>query len=315
LGGGGTDLPSYYKMNEGFVIAAAINKYVYTSISRPFSPGIYLKYAEIETTNSVSLVRHPIIRESLRYLQLRTPQIEISTFADIHSGTGLGSSGSFTTSLLKGLFTHYKKSLHTQELAELACLIEIEKLKEPVGKQDQFISAFGGITSFNFKKDGTVVTSPINISIEMIQNLEDHLLLYYTGTTRSASTILHHQNDKSLLNDKKMTKNLDYIKELGEKIGEALLRGSIKDVGELFDIHWNYKKERSPGMSNKEMDSIYDYARNNGAIGGKLVGAGGGGFFLFVSEEKSKLRSAMDKMGLEEVRFGFDFEGTKVVHS
>ena len=313
LGGGGTDLPSYYREHEGFLLAAAIDKYVYVNVMRPFTPGIFLKYSQLEHTEKISDVHHPIIREALSLLNFRTPQVEITTLADIPAGTGLGSSGSFTTALLKALYTHRKRHLHQEELAELACYIEIERLKEPIGKQDQYIAALGGITCFNFKKDDKVVASPLQIDMNTMFNLEDNLLLFFTGFSRSASGILKDQNDRSQKQDSEMLNNLHYVKDLGYRSKDALEKGNVVLFGELMHEHWDHKKRRSGGMSNPKIDEWYELALANGAIGGKLVGAGGGGFLMFMAEDRQKLRSAMARAGLEEVRFKFDFEGTKVV--
>lgn len=315
VGGGGTDLPSYYREHGGFLIAAAINKYVYATVMRPFSPGIYLKYSNIEQVDSISQISHPIIREVLKLLNLKTPQIEITTLADIPSGTGLGSSGSFTTALIKALFTHYKKSIHPQDLAELASEIELVKLKEPIGKQDQYISAFGGITAITFNKDETVRVEPLAISIKTQHDLEDNLLLFYTGISRSASSILLDQDNRSKKNEVEILENLHFTKNIGYKIKEALELGDTFRFGQLMNEHWEQKKSRSPGMSSQQIDNIYNLALKNGAVGGKLVGAGGGGFLMFYVEDKQKLRESMNELNLEEVRFSFDFEGTKVVMS
>jgi len=315
LGGGGTDLPSYYSRHGGFLVAAAINKYVYVTVNRPFNEGIYLKYSNIEQVDQVSDVTHPIIREALDELGLRTPQVEITTLADIPSGTGLGSSGSFTTGLLKALYTHYRRNIQPVELAELACKIELEKLGEPIGKQDQYIAALGGITSFTFNSDGSVRVEPLQISTETLHQLEDNLLLFFTGISRSASTILSDQNNKSQLNDRGMIDNLHFIKELGFRSRDALLAGDTKLFGELMHEHWEHKKSRSEGMSNSFINEAYEIAMSNGAIGGKLVGAGGGGFLMFFAKDKNRLRAAMRELNLEEVRFQFDFEGTKVILS
>jgi len=315
LGGGGTDLPSYYQEHGGFLIAAAIDKYVYATVMRPFTPGIYLKYSSLEQVNQVNDVNHPIIRECLKEMNLRTPQVEITTLADIPSGTGLGSSGSFTTALLKALYCHYHKNIHPRELAELACKIEIDNLGEPIGKQDQYIAAFGGVTSFIFNKDGTVYADPLKISIETLHDLEDNLLLFFTGITRSSSSILLDQDKKSKVNDKEMVENLDFIKNLGYQSQDALLSGDTNKFGELMHIHWQHKQLRSKDMTNEFINKAYETALKNGAVGGKLVGAGGGGFLMFYCSEKVQLRDAMSQLGLEEVRFKFDFEGTKVILS
>jgi len=315
LGGGGTDLPSYYKEYGGFLLSAAIDKYVYATVMRPFAPGIYLKYSNLEHVDLVKDVQHPIIREVLEELKLRTPQIEITTLADIPSGTGLGSSGSFTTALLKALYAHYRKNLHPIELAELACKIELEKLGEPIGKQDQYIAAFGGITSFTFNPDGSVLSEPLAISTDTLHNLEDNLLLFFTGISRSASSILSDQDKKSKANNMEMINNLHFTKELGFKSRDALLAGDTHHFGELMHDHWEHKRTRSQGMTNDFINNAYESALKNGAVGGKLVGAGGGGFLMFYANDKDKLRSTMADLGLEEVRFQFDFEGTKVILS
>lgn len=315
LGGGGTDVPSYFQQHEGFLIAAAINKYVYVNVMRPFTEGIFLKYSEIERIKTAEEVKHPIIREVLKELSLKTPQIEITTLADIPSGTGLGSSGSFTTALIKALYAHYHRSIHPAQLAELACTIEIDRLNEPIGKQDQYISAYGGITEFIFHKNGSVSSAPLNLDICTIHDLEDNLVLFFTGISRSASSILKDQVDKSIVNNTRMIDNLHYTKDLGTRSKAALISGDTNLFGELMNEHWEHKKSRSSGMTSDYIDSAYQIALKNGAVGGKLVGAGGGGFLMFYANDKEKLQKKMIEIGLEEVRFKFDFEGTKVILS
>jgi D-glycero-alpha-D-manno-heptose-7-phosphate kinase len=313
LGGGGTDLPSYYKEHGGFLVAAAIDRYVYVTVMRPFSPGIYLKYSALEHVEKVADVRHPIIREALHLQDLRTPQVEITTLADIPAGTGLGSSGSFTTALLKALYTHRRKAVHSQELAELACHIEIDRLREPIGKQDQYIAAFGGISCFTFHEDQRVDIQPLRISTGTMFDLEDNLLLFFTGFNRVAGNILRDQDSRSRAHDPDMLSNLHYVKSLGYQIRDALEAGKLVRFGELLHEHWEHKKRRSGGISNPQIDKWYSLAMKSGAVGGKLVGAGGGGFLMFYAGDRNRLRQAMCAEGLEEVRFRFDFEGTKVV--
>ena len=315
LGGGGTDIPSYYQEHEGFLLAAAIDRYVYVTVMRPFTEGIYLKYSEIEQVAQVANVKHPIIREVLAEFNLQTPQIEITTLADIPSGTGLGSSGSFTTALVKALFAHYRKNIHPAQLAEMACRIEIEKLREPIGKQDQYIAAYGGITEFNFHKDGSVSSAPLDLSVQTVHDLEDNLLLFFTGVSRSAGSILKDQVEKSKAKDSKMIENLHFTKDLGLRSKVALVQGDTKKFGDLMHEHWEHKKSRSSGMTSDFIDDAYSQAIKSGAVGGKLVGAGGGGFLMFYANDKDKLRNRMSELGLEEVRFQFDFEGTKVILS
>lgn len=313
LGGGGTDLPSYYQQHGGFLIAAAIDKYVYVTVMRPFVPGIFLKYSHLEKAEKVDEIQHPILREAIRMLDFKTPQIEITTLADIPSGTGLGSSGSFTTALLKALYTHRRRMILPDELARLACEIEIDKLKEPIGKQDQYIAAYGGITCFEFNKDDSVNAYPLPISIDTLFDLEDNLLLFFTGFARSASAILKDQDKRSKEMDEEMLNNLHYVKDLGIRSKDALVSGRTSEFGALMHEHWDHKRKRSKGMSNPQIDEWYELGMKNGALGGKLVGAGGGGFLMFYAEDRNRLRHAMSRAGLEEVRFRFDFEGSKVM--
>ena len=313
LGGGGTDLPSYYRDHEGFLIAAAIDKYVYVTVMRPFTPGIYLKYSQLEHVEQAKDVLHPIIREAIQMLDFRTPQIEITTLADIPAGTGLGSSGSFTTALLKALYAHRKRLLHPGELAEMACHIEIDRLGEPIGKQDQYIAAYGGLTCFTFNPDDSVVATPLAVGMDTLFDLEDNLLLFFTGYSRSAGSILSDQKARTQMNDNDMLNNLHFVKGLGYRSQKALTEGKASLFGELMHEHWEHKKRRSGGMSNPQINEWYELGMKNGAVGGKLVGAGGGGFLMFYASDRNKLRNAMTKAGLEEVRFRFDFEGTKIV--
>jgi len=315
LGGGGTDLPSYYRQHEGFLIAAAIDKYVYVTVMRPFSPGIYLKYSQLEHVERASDVKHPIIREAVQMLGFKTPQLEITTLADIPAGTGLGSSGSFTTALLKCLYAHRKRHLHQEELAELACHVEIERLGEPVGKQDQYAAAMGGITCFTFHKNDKVTCAPLALGMDALFDLEDNLLLFFTGFSRSAGSILKDQHVRTQSSDAEMLQNLHFVKELGLRSREALEAGDLVRFGELMHEHWEHKKKRSGAMSNPRIDEWYDLALRNGAVGGKVVGAGGGGFLMFYARDRNRLRRTMAGAGLEEVRFRFDFEGTKIVLS
>lgn len=315
LGGGGTDLASYYEKFEGYFIAAAINKYVYVATTRPFQPGINLKYSKIESVEQIHQVQHPIAREVLKLLDLKTPQIEVTSIADIPAGTGLGSSGSFTTALIKSLYTHYRKVIHSEELAELACHIEIDILNEPIGKQDQYISALGGVMEFKIEKNGKIFASPLPVSIQSLHRLEDNLLLFFTGISRSASEILKDQKTRTQKNDNLILENLHFVKEIGLRSRAALVEGKMEEFGNLMNEHWEYKRARFQGMSTSKINFAYDEALKNGAIGGKLVGAGGGGFLLFYAEDKDRLRIKMQNLGFEEVRFNFDFEGTKVTLS
>jgi D-glycero-alpha-D-manno-heptose-7-phosphate kinase len=313
LGGGGTDLPSYYRNHGGFLIAAAIDKYVYITVHRRFVDGFLLKYSSLEEVGSIDEIRHPIIREALKIAGVQERNLEIASMADIPAGTGLGSSGSFTTALLKALHALRKNLVHRSELAEQACCIEIEKLSEPVGKQDQYISAYGGITCFEFLRDGRVQASPLNIPEETLLELEENLLLFFTGYARSASEILQEQHHKSMQSEPAMLENLHFVKELGRESQRTLESNNLREFARLMDVHWQRKKERSASMTNDFINASYDVALANGALGGKVIGAGGGGFLMFYAEDKARLRHAMRERGLTEVRFRFEPEGTKIL--
>ena len=313
IGGGGTDLPSYYLTHGGFVLSAAITQYVYVTFQLTPLKEMVLRYSQIERVSSVSEIKHPIIREALKLTGVSPPNLELVSVADIPAGTGLGSSGSFTTCLLKVLHKQKRHFIHAPDLAEMACHIELNLLKEPIGKQDQYIAAFGGVTAFDFQKDGKVVAAPLKASDEIIDLLEDNLVMVSTGYYRSASAVLKEQDDKSKKNDQSMIDNLHYVKELGYRSREAIETGNLARYGEIMHEHWMHKKKRSPMMSNPDIDKWYALALESGAIGGKVIGAGGGGFLLFYTEEKAKLRAALKREGLMEIRFGFDYEGTKIL--
>jgi D-glycero-alpha-D-manno-heptose-7-phosphate kinase len=315
LGGGGTDLPSYYEKFGGFLIAAAIDKYVYITLHDTFVPDLLAKYSELERVTDAANLKHPILREAFALVGMDGHFLELTSMADIPAGTGLGSSGSFTTAVLKALHAQKRSLIHPAELAAQACEVELDRLKEPIGKQDQYIAAYGGITCFTFQKDGKVVARQLKLSRETRDNLEDNLLLFFTGYSRSASAILKEQDQKSKSDDKDMIENLHFVKDLGLKSQVALECDDLHEFARLMDVHWQRKKQRSGGMSNPKINEWYDLAMANGALGGKLIGAGGGGFLMFYSEDKVKLRHAMTRAGLQEVRFRFDFEGTKLVIS
>jgi D-glycero-alpha-D-manno-heptose-7-phosphate kinase len=314
LGGGGTDLPSYYSRHGGFVIAAAIDRYVYITIHTTFVRDLIVKYSKLERVGSVEEIQHPIIREALSLTGV-SEYVEITSMADIPAGTGLGSSGSFTTALLKALHAYRRRPILAQDLAEQACNIEIDRLGEPVGKQDQYISALGGLTCFDFRPDHTVAVAPLKIDSETLFNLEDNLLLFFTGYSRSAGSILEEQDRRSREDDPAMLENLHVIKEIGLRSRELLEGGDLVGFGEIMNEHWQHKKRRANEMTNLDIDRWYTLALQNGAVGGKLVGAGGGGFLMLYASDKPRLRHALRAEGLQEVRFRFDFEGSKVIVS
>jgi D-glycero-alpha-D-manno-heptose-7-phosphate kinase len=313
LGGGGTDLPSYYREYGGFLVAAAIDKYVYITLHQTFVDDLIVKYSKLERVADASQLEHPIIREAFKHVGMSGRSLELTSMADIPAGTGLGSSGSFTTALLKALHTSQKNLVFPADLAEEACTIEIDRLGEPIGKQDQYIAAIGGITAFTFNQDGRVESRPVRLSEETLYNLEDNLLLFFTGYSRSASSILKDQKVRSEKNDQAMLDNLHFTKDLGYQSLATLETGNLGEFARLMDVHWQRKKARSSGMSNDRINEWYDYALAHGALGGKIIGAGGGGFLMFYAGDKAQLRHAMREKGLQEVRFRFDFEGTKVV--
>ncbi len=312
LGGGGTDLPSYYRQFGGFVISAAIDKHIYVGINETFGPGYFLKYSALEQAATLDQIRHPLIREVLRMHAVR-PRVEIVSMADVPAGTGLGSSGAFTVGLLRAVHAFHRSYVDAAVIAEEACRIEIEILREPVGKQDQYIAAYGGLACLEFLEDGQVNVAPLNITDSTLYNLEDRLMMFFTGYSRHASAVLGDQNIRSEMGDRAMLENLHYTKQLGQCIKLALEQGNTRRFGELMHEHWLYKRERSPGISNECIDHWYAVGRKNGAVGGKLVGAGGGGFLLFYADDRDAMRCAMSKEGLPEFRFKFGQEGSKLV--
>src|SRR5437660_3599717 len=257
LGGGGTDLPSYYRKHGGFILAAAIDKYVYITVHRRFVDGFLLKYSKLEEAETIDQIKHPIIREALKLAGVTERYLEIASMADIPAGTGLGSSGSFTTALLMALHASRKEPVRRHDLAEEACRIEIEILKEPIGKQDQFIAAYGGLTCFQFLPNDQVLATPLKVDSDTLYNLEDNLLLVFTGYSRSASSILKEQDDKSKQRQQAMVDNLHFVKELGYQSKEALEQGDLRRFAELMKVHWEYKKQRSGSMSNEDINRWY----------------------------------------------------------
>jgi len=314
LGGGGTDLPSYYRDHGGFVISAAIDKYVFITLHETFEREFVIKYSKTELVQSVEEIKHPIIREALKLIPVAAPHLEVVSMSDIPAGTGLGSSGSFTVSLLRALHTLNKEFVSRQVLAEQACHIEIDLLGEPIGKQDQYIASFGGITAFDFRQDGQVGVTPLQISSETLYNLEDNLLLFFTGFTRSASAILAEQDSRTKSGDSGMIDHLHHIKQFGYDSKVALETGDLRRFAAIMHEHWILKKYRSKSMSNSRIDELYELGRSHGALGGKLIGAGGGGFLMLYTEDKTRLRHVMREAGLREVRMHFDFEGAAVVN-
>lgn len=313
LGGGGTDLASYYEKYEGFLISAAIDKYVYILLNKTFDRSLTLKYSQLERVKEASELRHPIVREALNMMGLTQEPLEICSMADIPAGTGLGSSSTFTTALLCALHGYNGDIVGKRQLAEEACEIEIGRLGGAIGKQDQYISAYGGITCMSIKTDGFVQVEPLKLAQSTLYDLEDNLMLFFTGYSRSSGDILEEQDKKSKESDKRMIKNLDFVKQLGLDSRTALENGELHQFAELMNVHWAYKKQRAHSMSNPQINEWYEHALKNGALGGKLIGAGGGGFLMFYAEDKSHLRKTMSSLGLEEIRFRFESEGARLL--
>ena len=314
LGGGGTDLSSYYSKYGGFIFSFTLDKYMYITLKRAFADDlIRIKYTKSETVSNVSEIKHDIARACLEKHGI-TRSIEIVSMSDIPAGTGLGSSSCYTVGLLNSLHTLKREYLPLKELAEEACEIEIDILQKPMGKQDQYLAAFGGFTVMEISKEGVVQVSQAKVSNGTLEDLKSNLLLFYTGVSRVNKKILYEQSRSTKQNKREVLESLHYIKESGYKILAIVESGNITELGRMFDEHWQYKKRLAQGITNAEFDRIYDVAMKNGALGGKISGAGGGGFFLFYCESgKKKLRSAMTEMGLKEMRYNIDFEGTKIL--
>lgn len=312
LGGGGTDLPSYYERFGGFVLSAAISKYMFIAINRTFTPDYFLKYSALERVESPGEIEHPIVREVLAAHEIG-PSVEIVSMADIPSGTGLGSSGAFTVGLLHAVYAFRRDHVSAGDLAEEACAVEIGRLRRPVGKQDQYVAAFGGINCYEFSPGGQVGVSPLAISADTMYDLEEHLLMFFTGYSREADRVLAEQKTRSDGGDAQMIENLHYVKELGQRCKALLERGDTVGFAEIMHEHWEHKKKRSALMSNDRIDRWYQLGRETGALGGKLVGAGAGGFLLFYTRDPGALRQAMKAEGLSEARFTFDHDGSTVI--
>jgi D-glycero-alpha-D-manno-heptose-7-phosphate kinase len=314
LGGGGTDLPAYYSKYGGFIFAVAINKYMFINLNRPVVDDLVrVKYSKAEIVNHRDDLQHDIAKEAMRMMGLEKA-LEVVSMADVPAGTGLGSSSCYAVGVLNGLHTMKRDYVSLYEMAEEACEIEINRLGKPIGKQDQYMAAFGGLTVLDIEKDGKVKVKKADVSGSTIIDLNRNFLMFYTNTSRDANEILSEQSQGAKEEKKDVIESMHYIKDLGYKILEAAEKGNISDIGLMFDQHWQLKKKISTRMTNPRFDKIYEIAKENGALGGKISGAGGGGFFLFYVEEKQgRFIEEMKKLGLREMRYRFDFEGTKVI--
>src|SRR5580704_16294927 len=308
LGGGGTDLPSYYAEHGGFLVSGAIDKYVYMLTHTAFQQRYRMKYSELEEVDEIGQIRHPILRESL-LRHWRGNPLEIASVADVPAGTGMGSSGAYTVCLIKGLAHARRTSITAGMLAEAACEIEIDVLGDPVGKQDQYVAAHGGICAYTYSTDGNVTVEPLELNPATLRSLRDQMLLFYTGEARSASKMLSDQNSRSRTGDQVMLDNLHQTKEIGLRSRKSLEEGDLDGYAALMHEHWEKKRVRSPGMANERIDRLYTLARRSGVLGGKLVGAGGGGFLLVYAQRPEDTRQAMAAAGASELPFDFEFEG------
>lgn len=308
LGGGGTDLPSYYGEHGGFLVSGAIDKYVYMLTHTVFQRRYRMKYSSTEEVDRIEEIQHPILRETL-LRHWRGNPLEIASVADVPAGTGMGSSGAFTVCLLKGLAHARRTAITPGALAEAACEIEIDVLGEPVGKQDQYVAAHGGICAYTFNADGSVEVEALELSGSTLRKLRDHLLLFYTGEARSAAAVLSDQDKRSKSGDAEMLENLHATKEMGYRSRDLLVSGDVEGYAEVMHEHWENKRRRSPGMANEHIDRLYTLARRSGAVGGKLVGAGGGGFLLVYAAQPVDTRQAMAAAGAQELAFDFEFDG------
>lgn len=308
LGGGGTDLPSYYTEHGGFLVAGAIDKYVYMLTHTVFQRRYLMKYTQTENVDTIAEINHPILREAL-LRHWRGNPLEIASVADVPAGTGMGSSGAFSVSLLKALAQARRTSITPGALAEAACEIEIDILAEPVGKQDPYVAAHGGICTYTFRSDGQVDVDPLELDPVTLRKFRDNLLLFFTGESRSASAVLGDQDERSKAGEETMLENLHKTKAMGYTSRDLLLSGDLVAYGELMHEHWENKRRRSPGMATERIDELYTLARRSGVVGGKLVGAGGGGFLLVYARRPSDTRQAMAAAGAQELVFDFEFGG------
>lgn len=313
LGGGGTDLPFFYEKYGGFVISTAIQKYIYIVVSERFEKDLRISYSKTEICNSVDEITHPLVKECLKVTGFKD-HLEIVSIADMPGNSGLGSSGTFTVGLLHALLAYSKKDIIRKNLAEQACHIEMNILNEPSGKQDQYISAYGGISCLNIDKNGMVNIEKLDLSDDFKMEFENKLSYFYTGVTRSAQEVLEDQKNMAKKTDS--LDNLLKIKEIGIKSKKVLENEDSDSFGELLNEHWELKKQTSSKISNSNFDKYYQMAREIGASGGKIIGAGGGGFFMFYSKNESIKKDLIKKfneLGLPSVRFPFDPHGTKIV--
>lgn len=315
LGGGGTDLSSYYSEYGGFVLSASIDKYVYIHVNHlKVEDFIRVKYSRTERVDHPSQIEHPLLREALLHTHIYGG-LEIGAMADIPGRTGMGSSGTFTVSLLAALHAFKREQVSIQELAEEAHYVEAGRAMQPAGKHDHYLAAFGGLTCLEIDLNGKVKVSPLKISLHTLEELRNSMLLFYTGIERESFDILTQQKQDTQRGDEQVIESLHQVKQIGYRIKAALEEGDLDEFGRLLDEHWQMKKKRSNKMTNPEIDRWYQAGRQAGALGGKIMGAGGGGFLMFYcpSEHRWQLRESMTAEGLRSMNFQFDMEGVKVL--
>ena len=315
LGGGSTDLPSYYTHHGGFILSAAISKYLYIYVNRPAADDfIRVKYSAYEQVGSPDEVQHDLVRPALKILDL-SGSLEIVSMADVPAGTGLGSSGTYLVALLTALYELKREKVPTQALAETACHIEMDLAGHAVGKHDHYLAAFGGVTCLDIESDGRVKVSSLNMSLTTAEEFRSRVLLFYTGLTRPSRDILEAQKSDTESGDATVVDSLHRTKELGYRIKESLEQSNLDEFGQLLDEHWQNKKRRSADISDPQIDRWYELAKDHGALGGKIIGAGGGGFLMLYcpTEVKAALRAALADAGLREMSYDFDFEGAKTI--
>lgn len=313
LGGGGSDLPAYANRFGGYVVSAAIDKYIYVAANKRFYRDIRLAYSKTEIVPTIDRIEHPIFREALRMTGIEH-SIELVSVADLPANSGLGSSSSFTVALLNALHTYKREFVSSAQLAEEACAIEIDRLGEPIGKQDQYIAAFGSVTAMRFETDGSVRVEPVPVRDEVLDELETNLVIVYSGVERPARVVLREQGQRLELEPEAIAR-MDRIKQLGHEVYDILVRGDLDRYGELLHEHWCQKRELASTMTDGVLDEHYEAARAAGALGGKLMGAGGGGFFMFYvrPESRRRLLETMIGRGLRPLRFRFDVDGARIV--
>jgi len=313
LGGGGTDLPAYASKHGGFVVSAAIDRYVYVCANKRFYRDIRLSYSKTEIVDSVERIDHPIFREALRMCGIEH-SIELTSVADVPANSGLGSSSAFTVALLNALHTYRREFVSSRQLAEEACEIEIARLREPIGKQDQFIAAYGNVTAMTFAPDGSVEVEPVSARDEVLDELEQNLLIVYSGVERPARVVLSEQG-RNIASDPEVVQRMHRIKEIGREVIRLLADGDVDRYGELLHHHWMEKRKVASSMSDGALDEHYEAARKAGALGGKLMGAGGGGFFMLYVRpaDRRRVTEALLGRGLRPLKFRFDLDGARIV--